>query len=133
VQVAALLAFGSDLGRRCAVEVGDMYARVTEWDGVTAAEIDRDLSYARDEIVPKVEEIPGMCGMLVLVDRMNGRSTSITLYVDEQALENSRDAATTLRQLVEQRMDLRHPPTVTELEVGIATLNASSMGLPGQV
>ncbi len=110
-----------------------MYARVTEWDGVTAAEIDRDLSYARDEIVPKVEEIPGMCGMLVLVDRMNGRSTSITLYVDEQALENSRDAATTLRQLVEQRMDLRHPPTVTELEVGIATLNASSMGLPGQV
>ncbi len=110
-----------------------MYARVTEWDGVTAAEIDRDLSYARDEIVPKVEEIPGMCGMLVLVDRMNGRSTSITLYVDEQALENSRDAATTLRQLVEQRMDLRHPPTVTELEVGIATLNSSSMGLPGQV
>ncbi len=109
-----------------------MYARVTEWDGVTVAEIDRDLAYAREEIVPQVQEISGMCGMLVLVDRKNGRSTSITLYDDEQALENSRDAATTLRQLVEQRMDLRHPPTVEELEVGIATLTASALGLPGQ-
>ena len=105
-----------------------MYARVTEWDGVTVAEIDRDLAYARTEIVPKVEEIPGMCGMLVLVDRENGRSTSITLYEDQQALDDSRGAATTLRQMMEQRMDLRHRPTATELEVGIATLNASSLG-----
>lgn len=110
-----------------------MYARVTEWDGVTAAEIDRDLSYAREEVVPKVEEIPGMCGMLVLVDRENGRSTSITLYHDEQSLEDSRDAARMLRQMMEQRMDLRKPCTVKELEVGIATLNASSLGLPAQV
>lgn len=107
-----------------------MYARITEWDGVTAAEIDRDLSYARTDVVPLVEEIPGMCGMLVLVDRENGRSTSITLYHDQQALEDSRDVATTLRQMVEQRMDLRRPPTVKELEVGIATLSTSSLGLP---
>lgn len=107
-----------------------MYARVTEWDGVTAAEINRDLSYVREEVVPKAEEIPGMCGMLVLVDRDNGRSTSITLYNDEQALEESRYAATMLREMVEQRMDLRRPPTVKELEVGVATLNASSLGLP---
>ena len=107
-----------------------MYARVTEWDGVTAAEIDRDLAYARQEVVPKVEDIPGMCGMLVLVDREGGRSTSITLYQDKESLEGSRDAARTLRQLVEQRMDLRRPPTVTEVEVGLATLSASSLGLP---
>lgn len=107
-----------------------MYARVTEWDGVTAAEIDRDLDYARTEVVPKVEEIPGMCGMLVLVDRENGRSTSITLYEDQRALDGSRDIAAMLRQMVEQRMDLRRPPTVNELEVGIATLNATALGLP---
>jgi hypothetical protein len=107
-----------------------MYARVTEWDGVTAAEIDRDLAYVREEVVPKAEEIPGMCGMLVLVDRENGRSTSITLYYDQQALEESRYAATMLREMVEQRMDLRKPPTVKELEVGAATLSASSLGLP---
>ena len=107
-----------------------MYARVTEWDGVTTAEIDRDLAYARDEVVPQVQEIPGMCGMLVLVDRENGRSTSITLYEDALALDESRDHARTLRQLVEQRMDLRRPPTVSELEVGIATLSQTSLGLP---
>ena len=107
-----------------------MYARVTEWDGVTTAEIDRDLDYARDEIIPKAEEIPGMHGMLVLVDRSSGRSMSITLYGDEAALDESRDAAQVLRQLVEQRMDLRRPPVVRELEVGIATLNASVVRHP---
>ncbi|MCW2600193.1 MAG: hypothetical protein JWM02_2022 [Frankiales bacterium] len=107
-----------------------MYARVTEWDGVTTAEIDRDLSYARAEVVPKVQEIPGICGILVLVDRANGRSTSITLYQDQQAMEDSRDAARTLREMVEQRMDLRRPPQVKELEVGIATLTASGLPLP---
>lgn len=107
-----------------------MFARVTEWDGVTVAEIDRDLAYARTEVVPKVEEIPGMCGMLVLVDRENGCSTSITLYQDQQALDDSRDAATTLRQMMEQRMDLRHRPTAKEFEVGIATLTGSSLGQP---
>ena len=57
-----------------------MYARVIEWDGVTTSEIDRDLAYARNEIVPRAEDIPGMSGMLVLVDRETGRSTTgITL------------------------------------------------------
>ena len=107
-----------------------MYARITEWDGVTTAEIDRDLAYARTEIVPKAQDIPGMCGMLVLVDRENGRSTSITLYDDQQAIEDSRDVARTLREMVEQRMDLRRPQSVKELEVGIATLSSSSLGLP---
>jgi len=107
-----------------------MYARVTEWDGVTTAEIDRDLSYVREEVIPKAEDIPGMCGMLVLVDRENGHSTSISLYEDAQALEESRYAAGVLREMVEQRMNLRHPPRVSELEVGIATLNSSALGLP---
>jgi hypothetical protein len=107
-----------------------MYARITEWDGVTAAEIDRDLAYTRTEVVPQVEEIPGMCGMLVLVDREQGRSTSITLYDDQAALEDSRETAAMLREMVEQRMDLRCPPSVREVEVGIATLTASSLGLP---
>lgn len=107
-----------------------MYARVVEWDGVTAAEINRDLAYARAEILPQAEEIPGMNGMLILVDRDSGRSTSITLYADQEALADSRDAAATLRELVGQHMDLRRPPIVRELEVGLATLNASTVTLP---
>lgn len=96
--------------------------RVTEWDGVTPAEIDRELAYAREEVLPRAEEIPGMTGMLVLVDRATGQSLSITLYDDQQALEDSREAARTLRELIEQRMDLRRPPVVREFEVGIASL-----------
>jgi hypothetical protein len=64
--------------------------------------------------------------MLVLVDRENGRSTSITLYQDLQALEDSRDVATMLREMMEQRMDLRRRPTAKELEVGVAFLNTST-------
>ena len=110
-----------------------MYARVIEWDGVTANEIDRDLSYARNEIVPRAEDIPGMSGMLVLVDRETGRSTSITLYADRASLDDSREAAQTLRELMEQNMDLRRPPTVRELEVGLATMNVSALALPSSV
>ena len=99
-----------------------MYARVTEWDGVNSAEIDRELSYARDEVLPRVEDIPGMSGMLVLVDRQSGQTLSMTLYEDHEALEGSRDAARTLRELIEQRMDLRRRPVVREFEVGIAGL-----------
>jgi hypothetical protein len=107
-----------------------MYARVIEWDGVTRAEIDRDLAYMREEVVPQAEDIAGMNGALVLVDRPAGRLLSITLYADEPSLAASREPAQTLRELVEQRMALRHPPVVQELEVGIATLNASALGLP---
>jgi hypothetical protein len=110
-----------------------MYARVVEWDGVTTAEIDRDLAYARAEILPQAEEIPGMTGMLILVDRAVGRSTSITLYTDMESLAGSRDDAATLRELVAQNMDLRRPPIVREVEVGLATLNASAIELPALV
>lgn len=107
-----------------------MYARVIEWDGVSPSEIERELAYARNEVVPKAEDIPGMCGMLVLVDRATGCSTSITLYADEQSLDGSREPAATLRQLMEQRMDLRRPPQVRELEVGIATLDRAVLDAP---
>ena len=110
-----------------------MYARVIEWDGISPTEIDSDLAYARTEVLPKVEEIVGMCGMLVLVDRANGRSTSITLYDDQQALEESRERSATLRELIEQRLNLRRPAEVQELEVGLATLSATALGLPARV
>ena len=104
-----------------------MHARIVEWDGVTPAEIDRDLAYARTEVVPKAEDIPGMSGMLVLVDRTTGQTLSITLYENEQSLNDSREAARTLREMMEQRMDLRRPPAVREMEVGIATLSSSEL------
>ncbi len=46
-----------------------MYARVTEWDGVTAAEIDRDLSYARDERLIYGPTRPGLTGAFGLWPR----------------------------------------------------------------
>lgn len=107
-----------------------MHARVVEWDGVTPAEIDRELAYVRSEVLPQVEDIPGMSGMVVLVDRASGRSTSITLYADEQSLEESREPARMLREMMEQRMDLRRPPQVREVEVGLATLSASAITVP---
>lgn len=105
-----------------------MHARVTEWDGVTVTEIDRDLAYTREDVLPQVEEIPGMSGMMVLVDRNTGSLMSITVYEDQQALEDSRDDARVLRQLIEQRMDLRQPPSVREFEVGIAALSEPALG-----
>lgn len=108
-----------------------MYARVTEWDGVTPTEIDRDLAFARAEVVPQAADLPGLNGMLILVDRATGRSTSITLYDDQQSLEDSREPARMLHELVEQRMNLRRPPAVREMEVGLVRLNGAALADAG--
>ena len=99
-----------------------MYARVTELQGLAGAEVDRDLRHFEEEILPRAESIPGMCGGLVLVDRAAGKAMAITLYADQETFHDSREQAHTLRDLAFQRMNLTRAATVHEYEVGVARL-----------
>jgi hypothetical protein len=99
-----------------------MYARVTTFEGETASDIERDLSYFEDELLPKTKEIPGMAGGLVLVERGSGQVMTITLWEDEQALQESRDTYSTLYSVAYQMMNLRSAPKMREYEVGVAAL-----------
>lgn len=99
-----------------------MFARVTELRGAYEPEIDRDLRYFENEILPRAEQIPGMSGGLVLVDRDNGRALAVTLWADQATLEQSRAEADTLRELAFQQMNLMSAPVVREYEVAVARL-----------
>ncbi len=120
---------GSGPGRQCDVhcvslshEAAEMFARVTELHGAYEPEIDKDLRYFEDEILPRAEQIPGMSGGLVLVDRENGRALAVTLWADQDTLLQSREQASTLRELAFQQMNLTSAPVVREYEVAIARL-----------
>lgn len=99
-----------------------MFARVTELVGASGEPGEDDLRFFEAEILPEVEEIPGMSGGLLLVDRGSSRAMAVILYADEQALLDSREQAHTLRELAFQRMNLTSAPQVREYDVAIARL-----------
>lgn len=56
-------------------------------------------------LVPKVREIDGCAGVLFLVDRLTGRSMSISLWDSEEAMLNSEETANQLRKEISERAD----------------------------
>ncbi len=100
-----------------------MFARVTELIGTAPESAAQDLHHFESEVLPDVEEIPGMCGGLVLHDAAGGRALAIMLYADAESMTNSREQAAALRELVFQRMNLTSAPHVREYEVALARLS----------
>jgi hypothetical protein len=99
-----------------------MYARVTELAGISPADKADHLQHFEDDILPRAEEIPGMCGGMVLTGE-DGHAIVITLWQDEPSLLDSREQASVLRDLAFQRMNLTRPAVIREYEVGVAHLN----------
>lgn len=100
-----------------------MFARVTELIGTAPESAAQDLQHFASEVLPDIEEIPGMSGGIILHDPDGGRALAIMLYEDAESMANSREQAATLRELVFQRMNLRHAPHVREYEVALARLS----------
>jgi len=73
-----------------------MYARVTTSQG-NPGNFDAGTKAIRDEVVPAVSQIAGFRGILVLGDPASGKSVSITLWTDQDAMQRSEQAANQLR------------------------------------
>jgi ribosomal protein L29 len=106
-----------------------VFARVTELRGMSEPEMSRNLRFFESEILPKAEQIEGMSGGFVFVDRENGCASVITLWADQEMLEQSREQADALRDLAFQQMNFTSPPSVREYEVAIARL-LTTIGAP---
>lgn len=72
-----------------------MYARVSRYE-VPVDKLDEDVRGAA-ETQKKVAEMPGSHGLYYLVDRDTGKTMSITLWDDEQAMDDSETSASQLR------------------------------------
>jgi hypothetical protein len=78
-----------------------MYARVHTLD-TTPEQYARGLEIVRDELLPYTQNANGFRGLIGLVDRATGRSLVITLWADEESLEQSAPAGDRLSQLAAQ-------------------------------
>ena len=73
-----------------------MFARVSTYRG-DPGQIDEGLDYARENILPRVQQVDGCEGVYYLVDRQSGKALSITLWESEEAMRASEEEANRLR------------------------------------
>jgi len=72
-----------------------MYARVSRYE-VPIEKLDMDIGGVGDT-EDKITAIPGSRGLYYLVDRVSGRTMSVTLWESEQAMLDSEAEASRLR------------------------------------
>ena len=74
-----------------------MYARVNTIQGA-AGSFDEAVKTVRERVLPAASKIPGFAGMISLGDRATGKAIGITLWESEEALKQSEEAASSIRQ-----------------------------------
>jgi hypothetical protein len=75
-----------------------VFARLHTLD-TTPAQYEVGLELVRDELLPWARESSGFCGLIGLVDRSSGKALVLTLWADEESLEQSAEAGDRLSAL----------------------------------
>ncbi|MEU6947740.1 hypothetical protein [Streptomyces sp. NPDC046332] len=73
-----------------------MFARLSTYQG-SPVPPDGDLTAKSEAIVKQVENLPGFRGAYYLVDRVTGKSRSLTLWADEASMVESEEEAARVR------------------------------------
>jgi quinol monooxygenase YgiN len=73
------------------------YARVT-WTSGHPNRLDRMIDAFGVSIVPRLEDLPGFCSVSMLVNPTDGRASTAVTYDSREALQQSLDRATDMRQ-----------------------------------
>ena len=134
VMVTDLRERGADImGGRPTVEVWEIAAlhRIHEsgpgacvratWTHVDPAYAERSIDNYRMVLLPAMEDLPGFCSASLLVDRRTGRAVSSVTYATRDAMERSRDSASSMRRIAVEENQL-HILEVGEYELALAHL-----------
>ncbi|MCA1687435.1 MAG: antibiotic biosynthesis monooxygenase [Actinobacteria bacterium] len=97
-----------------------MFARVSSYRG-DPGQIDQGLDHARENILPRVQQVDGCEGVYYLVDRESGKALSITLWESEEAMRASEDEADRLRGETAEAADAK-VEDVERYEVAISSV-----------
>jgi heme-degrading monooxygenase HmoA len=68
-----------------------MFARIGTWQG-SAADLERWIVRARDQIKPDIQQDPGLSAAYWLVDRRGGKAMIVTLWESEEAMRASEES-----------------------------------------
>jgi heme-degrading monooxygenase HmoA len=66
-----------------------VFARASTFTG-TSDQVDEAIRQAREDVVPRLEQLEGYRGAYFLVDRQNGKSLAVTLWDSEEAANTLR-------------------------------------------
>jgi heme-degrading monooxygenase HmoA len=93
-------------------------ARVVTYQGAVSADL-RGVRMYEQSAIPWLEDADGFRGMIVLVDRENERTLSLSFWTDEQAELRSEDARRRFGELIAEEIGLeRHDGEVYEVVLG---------------
>ena len=85
-----------------------MFARVTSAE-LRQEDVDTFVSMVRDQVIPRVQGMPGFKGGYWLVDRSTGKGLGVTLFESEEALNATEDQASRIREEVSRGAGLPVP------------------------
>jgi hypothetical protein len=91
------------------------------WTQVDPAYAERSIDNYRMVLLPAMEDLPGFCSASLLVDRRTGRAVSSVTYATRDAMERSRDTASSMRRIAVEENQL-HILEVGEFELALAHL-----------
>jgi heme-degrading monooxygenase HmoA len=73
-----------------------VFAQVWTFTG-TSDELDEATRQARENMLPRTQQLDGFKGAYFLIDRQNGKSLTVTLWESEEAMRASEEATNSLR------------------------------------
>jgi quinol monooxygenase YgiN len=74
------------------------------WSRGNPDDVERVLDTFRMAMLPRVEELPGFCSVSMMVDRVNGRAATATVYESHDAMNRASDTARSMREEFTRQM-----------------------------
>ncbi|RFU21146.1 antibiotic biosynthesis monooxygenase [Geodermatophilus marinus] len=96
------------------------WCRVT-WARTDPDRVDRVLELYLDDLMPRIQQMPGFCSLSLLVDRDSGRAVGTVVLESRSVLEQTRERARETRERAVRTMDL-DILDVAEFELALAHL-----------
>jgi heme-degrading monooxygenase HmoA len=87
-----------------------------------AERMDEGIEKVKETVLPLMGQIPGFKGMIGLVDRTSNTGITISLWEDEQAMEQAEVEGTRLREEAAKAMKAETEPMVNRYEVVLIEL-----------
>jgi hypothetical protein len=101
---------------------GDGAGAQVTWARIPTNHVDDLLAAYRDNLMPKLRELPGFCSLSMLVERRTGRTVSVTSFDNRDAVGLVRRNARSLREQFAQAMGARILE-VHEMDLALAHLH----------
>ena len=105
---------------------GDGAGAQVTWARIPPNHLDDLLAVYRENLMPKLQELPGFCSLSMMVDRRTGQTVSVTTFSNRDAAGLVRKSARSLRDQFAQAMGAR-VVEVAEMDLALAHLHVPEM------